>query len=93
MSDPCKQEGNIGCLKATVESIQKTLDRLGVVLEKIAAQGERISSLEDGQDTLFQRVRDVELKAEADRVKIGSIAALISTVIAAVVAAVVKHFS
>lgn len=93
MTEPCKQERTIGTLEATIHAIQQTLETMRdgqaqfiAVLEKIASQGTDIASLKSGQDTLFNRVRDVELKAESDRTKIGIIVAGISAGISAVVA-------
>jgi len=54
VSEPCQQEGKIARLEATDKSILETLreikesnKRFIEVLEKIAAQGARIDSLED----------------------------------------------
>lgn len=97
--EPCKQEGNIGELKGTVEGIEKALDRLAegqekfiTVLEKIAAQGSDIESLKKGSNELFRRVRDVEIKQEGERVKVGGIVAGVSVGVSAATAFLVKYF-
>lgn len=93
----CKQEGKIGSLEATVGAIKDTLDKISegqerfvTVLEKIAAQGEIINNLEAGQDTLFERVRQMEIKQEGARVRLGFVTGGLSIFISAVTAWVVK---
>lgn len=93
----CKQEGKIGSLEATVEAIKDTLDKISegqerfvTVLEKIAAQGELIKSLSDGQNNLFERVRQVEIKQETERVRLASLIGALSIVISAVTAWIAK---
>jgi len=98
MSDPCKQEGIIGELQATMDAIAGTLQemrdsqkRFISLLEEIARQGEQIKSLiqrtdkvEKDVDGLFKRMRDVELAPgkQASATQMGLIAALISAVVA-----------
>lgn len=93
MSDPCKQEGNIGALQATVEAIKETLEKIGEgqerfvqVLEKIAAQGTEINTLKSGQNLLFERVREIEIKVEGERNKLAVITGGISAAISAAIA-------
>jgi len=92
MSEPCQQENAIGRLEATTESIGKTLEKLGNVLEQIAAQGTTIIHLQQGQNILFDRVRDMELTNEAQKVKVGFIMTCISVISSAVTAFLIKHF-
>lgn len=99
MGEPCQQAGTIGGLQAAVESIEKSLDRLSdgqdrfiSILERIAAQGEKIDKLDVGQNVLFERVRSIEIHAEGERVRIGAIMAGISVITSAVTAAIVKPF-
>jgi len=92
MADPCLQENAIGRLEATTDAIGKTLERLGTVLEKIAAQGTTIEHLSQGQDLLFNRVREMELSAESQKVKVGFVMAGISAITAAAVTFIAKHF-
>jgi hypothetical protein len=92
MPEPCQQANAIGKLEATTESIGKTLDRLSDVLGKIASQGTKIDTLEDGQQILFNRFRDIELSAESQKVKVGIIMAGISAISSSVTVFVVKHF-
>jgi len=99
MSDPCKQEGAICGLQATVESIKESLERLSdgqdrfiQILEKIAQQGEAITALKHQNDELFKRVRQVELDASAERVKIAGIVGAVSIIVSAVTAAIARHF-
>lgn len=97
MSDPCKQEGAIGALGATVKGVQEALEKISEaqerfisILERIAQQGEKINHLEIGQDTLFNRVRSVEIKQAEERVKLGGIMAGISAATAFITAFVMK---
>jgi len=92
MSDPCLQEKAIGKLESTTESIGKTLERLGTVLEQIAAQGTTIIHLQQGQNILFERVRQMEISNESQKVKVGFIMTGISVISAAVTSFLVKHF-
>lgn len=80
MSEPCKQEGTIGELKATVDGIGKTLERFVVVMERIAAQGEKISHVEHDQDQIFARLRKVELQAEGERTRVAGMVAAIAII-------------
>lgn len=91
MGEPCRQEGKIGGLEASVDTIQGTLERFISVLEKISAQGEKIIHLEQGQDVLFDRVRKLELDATAEKVRVGGIMAGISVLVSAVTAWLFKH--
>lgn len=98
MSDPCRQEGAICGLQATVESIKEALERLSTgqdrfinILEKISQQGEAISQIQKQQDEVFKRLRQVELDTAAERVKIGGIVASISLIVSATTAFVAKH--
>jgi siroheme synthase len=93
MPDPCQQEAKLGRLEATTEQIGQTLERLLDVLERVATQGTRIDHLSTGQDLLFTRVRDMELSAESQKVKVGIFMGFISMVTSAVTAFIVKHFS
>jgi hypothetical protein len=97
MADPCKQEGVIGGLEATMESVAESLkdlkhgqERFITVLETIAAQGTKITKLESDTDGLYSRVRQVELEGAKADVKITGAAAFVSIVISAVVAYIVK---
>ena len=90
--EPCQQENAIGKLEATTDAIGKTLERLGTVLEKIASQGTTIQHLSEGQNILFDRVRNMELSAESQKVKVGFVMSLISIVSSAVTAFLFKHF-
>lgn len=92
MPDPCQQESAIGRLEATTDAIGKTLERLGTVLERIASQGTQIDTLTKGQNLLFDRVRDMELSGEAQKVRVGFIMAGISVVASAFTAFIIKHF-
>jgi len=92
MSEPCQQEGAIGKLEATTHSIGETLKQLSSVLEKIASQGTTIQHLSEGQNILFDRVRNMELTAESQKVKVGFVMSLISIVSSAVTAFLFKHF-
>jgi len=89
--EPCKQESNIGRLNATTEQIGQTLERLSSVLEQIARQGAVIEQLSNGQNILFERVRDMELHAESEKVKIGFIMAGISAITSGMVAYITKQ--
>lgn len=98
MGEPCKQEGAICGLQATVESIKDTLERLSVgqekfilVLERIAQQNEAITTLQKQQDEIFERVRDVEVKAAAERVKTSTLVAAISLVVSTTTAAIARQ--
>lgn len=82
---------DIGSLNATTKAIGMTLERLGTVLEKISAQGAAIETLAKGQSVLFDRVREVELKAEGERVRVGAIMSGISVIISGVTAYVFNH--
>ena len=86
MSEPCRQENAIGQLEATTKAIEKTLDRLGDVLEKIASQGTKVDHLEVGQGIIFERLRDMELTAQSEKVKVGFIMAGISAIVSTTVA-------
>lgn len=99
MSEPCKQEGAIGALGATVKGVQDVLEKIEEaqerfisILEKIAQQGEKINHLEQGHDILFERIRKIEINTAEDRVKVGGIMAAISVVISGVTAWVTGHF-
>lgn len=92
MSEPCQQEGAIGRLEATTEAIGQTLEKLGTVLEKIAAQGTNIVHLQEGQNLLFTRVRDIELATESQKVRVGFIMSAISVISSAITAFLIKHF-
>lgn len=89
---PCEQKEAIARLEVMTENISKTLDRLSSVLEKIATQGERIDHLAEGQNILFTRMRDMELQAESEKVRVGFIMAGISACVAGLVAYFSKHF-
>ena len=91
MGDPCKQEGNIGSLTATVDGIKQTLDRFVVVLEKIAAQGEKLAHVEHGQGILFERMRQVEIKAASERTKMAGMVALISVLLTGITTWLIKR--
>jgi predicted transcriptional regulator len=98
MSDPCRQEGAICGLQATVESIKESLERLSdgqdrfiAILEKISQQSEAITTLQKQQDELFKRIRQVELDASAERVKVGGLVATITIIVSTVTTLVVKH--
>jgi hypothetical protein len=106
MPDPCRQEAKIATLQANDASLQDTLKelkqdqkRLIDLLEKIAAQGARIDSLEEnerkhGRDigALFGRVRDLEIAPgkEGSTVKIGAVMAVISAIISFCVSKVLR---
>jgi hypothetical protein len=106
MSEPCLQQWKIATLEANDTSIQDTLreikqdqKRLIDLLERIAAQGARIDSLEDNQKkhgrdigALFGRVRDLEIAPGKDgkTLKLGAIMAIISAIVAAIVAKVLR---
>jgi cell division protein FtsB len=98
MGDPCKQEGTLGELQATIFAISTTLheikigqERFIVVLEDIARQGEQIRSLtyrtdktEKDVESLYKRMRDAELAPgkQASAFQTYGITAVISAVIA-----------
>ena len=106
MSESCRQEGAIARLEATDKSILETLkeikksnERFIEVLEKIAAQGARIDSLEDVSrkyrsdiNALFSRVRELEMTPgrEGASVKIGLIMAALSALVSFFVAKVLR---
>ncbi|MDD3293103.1 MAG: hypothetical protein PHG20_00240 [Geobacteraceae bacterium] len=106
MSESCRQEGAIAKLEATDASIlealrelKKSNERLIEVLEKIAAQGARISSLEDlakkqrgDINALFSRVRELEMTPgrEGATVKIGLIMAVLSAMVSFFVARIMR---
>jgi len=90
MSEPCKQEGTIGALVATVEGVEKNLERFVVVLERIAAQGEKISHVEKDQNEIFARLRIVELNAEGERTRIAGMVAAIAIIFSCVTAWIFK---
>lgn len=85
MGEPCQQERNIGEIQATIVGINKTLDRLSVVLEKIAAQGEQIKTLTTEQADVFKRLNQLEVRAAGERVKVGAVVAFISAACSTVV--------
>lgn len=96
--EPCIQGGKIGVLEATVEGIEKALDRLAdgqerfiVVLERVAGQGADIEALKQGQSILFTRVREIELKQENQNVKLAGIIAGVSLFVSAVTVWIGKH--
>lgn len=98
MSEPCKQAGIIGGLKATNEAIQDTLERLldGQdkfihILESIAKQGTKIEKLETDTEGLYARVRKAELKAVEQGTRITMAAGFVSAIIGVVTAFIVKH--
>lgn len=98
MGEPCKQEGIIGGLEATQEAILGTLkelkhgqERMIPVLETIASQGTRITKLETDTETLYARVRKVELNAVEHGVKITAGAGFVSIIVSAIAAFIVKH--
>jgi 23S rRNA maturation mini-RNase III len=94
VGDPCKQEGNIGEMQATIEAISLTLhemrsgqQRFIALLEDIARQGEQIRSIvyrtdktEKDVEGLFKRMRDAELAPgkQASTAQTYSIMAIIS---------------
>jgi hypothetical protein len=106
MTEPCQQQWRLATLEAKDTSIQDTLreirqdqKRLIELLERIAAQGARIDSLEEnvrkhGRDigALFGRVRDIEIAPgkEGTTVKNGAIMAIIAAVISFIVAKVLR---
>jgi uncharacterized protein YoxC len=80
--DPCRQEDNI-------DDIRLTLNRVATALETIAAQGEAIKHLQedvrDGKsniNTLFARIRAIELQPvkELSKIKIAVGSATISAI-------------
>jgi hypothetical protein len=92
MTEPCQQQHAIGQLEATTVAISKTLDRLSDVLEKISAQGTKIDHLAEGQGLLFSRMRDNELSAQSEKVKVGFVMAGISAVTSLCIAIIVRYF-
>jgi septal ring factor EnvC (AmiA/AmiB activator) len=106
VSEPCQQEGKIARLEATDTSILETLKeiketnkRFIEVLEKIAAQGARIDSLEhlakkqrSDINALFSRIRELEMipGREGASVKIGLIMAALSALVSFFVAKVLR---
>lgn len=87
----CQQENAIGKLEATTESIGKTLERLGTVLEKIASQGTQIEKHEKDIDEVFGRMRVLELNQVEEKVKVGLIGSGISVLVSGITAFVVEH--
>lgn len=97
--DPCRQEGAIGGIEATQQAIKDTLreikigqDRFVSVLEKIASQGTKIEKLEMDTETLYARVRKVELNAVEHGVKITAAAGFFSTVVSVIAAFLVRQW-
>jgi hypothetical protein len=96
--EPCKQEGVLGGIEATLEAlggtmsdIKKNQDKFIEVLQIIASQGTKIGKLETDTETLYARVRKVELNAVEHGVKITAGAGLVSLVVSAIAAFLVKH--
>ena len=99
MADPCKQESHIGALEATLEAVAETLrdikhnqDRFIGILENIAAQATKIAKLESDTETLYARVRKVELNAVEHGVKITAAAGMFSIFITAIASFLLKHW-
>lgn len=91
--EPCQQAVPIAKLEVTTEQISRTLERLGTVLEKIAEQATRVDAVEDNVDTLFERVRTMEIDAAKDRTKIGFIVSGIATVVSVATGYIGQLFS
>lgn len=97
MGEPCKQEGAIGGLEATQDAILATLqelkhgqERFMTILENIAKQGTKIQKLETDTETLYARVRKIELGAVEQGTKITLAAGVVSIIITVVVAYISK---
>lgn len=98
MGDPCRQEGTIGELQATLDAVSSTLDEIKkgqaqfiTLLQEIARQSEQIKSMVQRTDKtekdvqcLFKRMRDVELAPgkQASSTHMAVIAAVIAAVVA-----------
>ena len=92
MSDPCQQEHKIGSIEATLKAMSETMRDLKHILEVIASQGTTIKKLEQDTETLYARVRKVELNAVEHGVKIAGAAGLFSLVITAISTFLLNHF-
>jgi preprotein translocase subunit YajC len=97
MAEPCKQEGILGGLSATQTAIKDTLldikngqEKFIKVLETIASQGTKIDKLEEDTETLYARVRKVELNAVEHGVKITAAAGFFSIIISAIATFLLK---
>ena len=91
MSDPCQQERKIGNIEATLAAMSETMRDLKHILEVIASQGTTIKKLETDTETLYARVRKVELNAVEHGVKITGAAGLVSLIITAIASFLLKH--
>lgn len=103
----CVQEKTIGEISATLKFFQAAEvrreareERMADAMESVAAQGETIKSHaeslmrhEKAVGILFERVREIEKQpaVESGKVRLGFINALISTILAAIVAMLVKQ--
>ena len=79
--EPCQQAAPIAKLEATTEQISHSLEKLGNVLEKIAEQGTRVGAMEHDIDTLYERVRGIEIEAAKSQIKIGFIVSGIAAIV------------
>jgi hypothetical protein len=97
--EPCRQEGVLGGIEATLEAlggtmtdIKKNQDKFLEVLQVIASQGTTLKKQETDIETLYARVRKVELNAVEHGVKIAGAAGFFSLVITLIATFLVKHW-
>lgn len=71
---PCEQEQNIVHISKTLDRMERSQERVVELLEKVAAQDERINTLEDhceirrkNEDIIFERIRLLELQQASAR--------------------------
>lgn len=99
MSEPCRQEGVLGGIGATLDALEGTMveikksqDKFIEVLQTIASQGTTIKKQEIDIEGLYARVRRIELNAVEHGVKIAGAAGLISVIVSAIAAFIIRHF-
>lgn len=93
MAEPCRQEDKIDAIHLTLEDLKTSNRELMKLLTLIAEQGAFIKSLQEKStsqekdtDNLFNRMRDIEIKVEGNRVKVGFIVTAISVFVSGIIA-------
>lgn len=99
MSEPCHQEVRIHSISQTLDRLEDSNLRILGVIEKIAEQGAFIRALQEQSnrqekdtDSLYTRMRDVEIRVESASVRLGFLVTAVSIFVSGITAWVVKSF-
>lgn len=88
MAEPCRQEKTIGHLEEAIKAMAEGQREIIALMKDQSANKEQMRRQEKDINNLFCRVRELEIAPgeEAGQVKTGTLTAIISAIIAALVA-------